>query len=306
MTLAAVMISTAGGSPAWSKGQHVISKNATILNFPTDHSMGTLIIRGNDGKLKTLPARGAITVPSGSFVQLTASYDSVFNLSPLRQLPPDGIHRYILGKLELNDSQLTNIAFLTGLESLDVEETDVSDKGLQALRGMNRLREIDLHSTMITGRGFKFLAQLPNLETINAGSNRIGDDGIEYLIALKKLKELHLSRGGLTNQALVSLSRMPQLTILDIQYNNRITDAGIAQLSRLKNLEILQIGETSIGGVSVKTLRKLPSLKNLVYSPRQFSRLEIVELHRALPKCRIETTTQHKGIPSDLFQLTQD
>jgi len=300
MTLLAVVVATTGGCPAWTEGQHAFSTSKKILAFPKDRSLGTLTIRSTDKKMTTLEARGNITVPAGSRVLLAANFDSASNLSWLKQLPPDGITKLVLAKLDVNDSQMQNVASLTGLEALDICETEVTDKGLTALSGMTGLKELEVHEAMITGKGLKALTRLANLEYLCASSNKLGDAGIESLLPLKKLKLLNLARCGLTNRALSSIGKMTQLRHLDIQYNDAITDKGIASLAGLKNLRTLQLGETSIGGNSIKSLVKLTSLRHLIYSPQQFTRLDIKEIENALPNCKCNTILARRGIPEDL------
>jgi hypothetical protein len=53
------------------------------------------------------------------------------------------------------------------LEMLDLQETEISDKGLTHLRELKSLRVVLLGGTAVTERGLAHLSRLPRLETIS-------------------------------------------------------------------------------------------------------------------------------------------
>jgi hypothetical protein len=76
---------------------------------------------------------------------------------------------------------------------LQMANADVDDKTLEHLRGMKRLRELDLSDTQVTDAGLPVLADLPNLETLRLRNTHITDEGFQKCLADKEtLMELDL------------------------------------------------------------------------------------------------------------------
>jgi len=60
---------------------------------------------------------------------------------------------------------------------LQMANPDVDDTTLEHLRGMSRLRELDLNGTQVTDAGLVILAQLPQLKTLRLARTKITDEG---------------------------------------------------------------------------------------------------------------------------------
>jgi Leucine-rich repeat (LRR) protein len=71
---------------------------------------------------------------------------------------------------------------------------DVTDDDVEALRGMDALRELDLNSSQVTDRSLAVIATLPRLESLRLLGTRITDDGFRtHLLPLPNLKRLDLT-----------------------------------------------------------------------------------------------------------------
>jgi hypothetical protein len=90
---------------------------------------------------------------------------------------------------------------LTGLEGFDyssladqrdsvvvlqMANEDVDDQTLRYLRGMDRLRELDLNGAHVTDDGLLILAELPRLESLRLARTRITDEGFQKHLANKE------------------------------------------------------------------------------------------------------------------------
>lgn len=78
--------------------EDLISKQARIIRFPPNRSMGTLHLWGKDNlrpikKGPGVEARGAIAVPLGKEVELRVSDDAASDLSPLSDLQADDLQQ---------------------------------------------------------------------------------------------------------------------------------------------------------------------------------------------------------------------
>ena len=76
---------------------------------------------------------------------------------------------------------------------LQMGNADVDDKTLDLLRGMSKLRELDLNDSSITDDGLAKIAKLPSLRTLRLRGTKITDAGFhEHLMNLPTLKQLDL------------------------------------------------------------------------------------------------------------------
>jgi Leucine-rich repeat (LRR) protein len=92
------------------------------------------------------------------------------------------------------------VARLKNLRALDLLQTNVSDAGLEHLKGLKQLRELNLwNDPKIKGPGLKHLAGLDSLERLNLGQTQIRDEDLQHLVGLKRLKFLDTSRTQVTD-----------------------------------------------------------------------------------------------------------
>jgi hypothetical protein len=77
---------------------------------------------------------------------------------------------------------------------LQMANPDVGDATLDNLRGMTKLRELDISGSQVSDEGLKVLAELPHLAELRLARTRITDDGFhKYLAAKESLQKLDLS-----------------------------------------------------------------------------------------------------------------
>jgi hypothetical protein len=115
----------------------------------------------------------------------------------------------------------------------------ITDAGLDSLKGMSKLQELDLDLTAITDAGLAKLQGLTQLKRLRLRGTKITDQGIGYLEPLKNLEDLDLG---------------------NIQENSQITDAALSKLKGLDNLRMLHLDGTKVTDEGLKSLRDLPKL----------------------------------------------
>jgi hypothetical protein len=120
--------------------------------------------------------------------------------------------------------------------------SSITDAGLDSLKSMSKLEELDLANTAVTDAGLVKLQGLTQLRRLRLLDTKITDDGIENLKALKNLEDLDLG---------------------NTQGNSQIGDAGLAKLKGLDNLQILNLSGTQVTDDGLKSLKDLPKLRQV-------------------------------------------
>ena len=151
--------------------------------------------------------------------------------------PGNPVIKVDLHGTKVTDADLAVIASLTDLEQLDLRLTTIGDEGVVHLKGLKRLRFLNLFRTRTGDAGLKTIGGLPDLETLLIGGTRITNEGLA-----------HVSR----------LARLKKLSVFDTQ----IGDAGLDHLTKLSHLETLLIGKSKISDDGVKRIQAaLPKIR---------------------------------------------
>jgi len=163
---------------------------------------------------------------------------------------------------------------------------DVDDAALKELAGFHprHLRVLQLHHQRFTDKGLEELREIPRLVELDLSSNSITDEGVKTLTALTQLQDLDLSQTQITDKSLGVLAAFSRLTDLKLD-QTQITDQGLAHLPQLKSLSLKK---TPITDAGLKHLEKQPWLIKLNISFTHVSESAIAELKAALPICEIE------------------
>jgi len=198
------------------------------------------------------------------------------------------------------------------LKSLDLADSDVTDRGLSHITKMKNLKQLSLFYCDITNDGLRHLSSMESLEILNLDSRDIGDSGIFFLRNLKNLKcldvfsgritdlgcshiaeiesleSLELCGGGVGNLGCIHLSRLENLTSLNLSQNERITNAGASSLSALSKLKALNLSNTRVTADTLPFFKGLVELQSLaMYGCRGVQGSEnIHELQRDLPNLK--------------------
>lgn len=207
------------------------------------------------------------------------------DLAALDRLPPEIEKLLGLQTITLDDTEVSDLAPLTGLKelkSLVLFNTRVTD--LAPLAGLTRLQILNLSGTQITD--LAPLAGLPGLHILNLGRTRVTDFSplasmvslriltldstqiidLRPLMGITGLQNLNLNDTRITD--VTPLSNLKALTTLQL-YDTRITD--LAPLAGLTDLETLQLYDTPI--IDLAPLAGLKSLKTLNLDDAQIADL---------------------------------
>ena len=315
-----------------------------ILHFPADRSVGQLHIQdssrvrrithwfhwGDPAEWEYLcQGQGDVQVPAGKRLRLILNKPAWQNWSWLSKLSPDDIYGLIIPAMSTDsvkpsDRCMPYIARMTGLRSLDIGMTDVTDKGLRYIRNLKSLEYLDTSSRM-TDRGMAYIAELTSLKGLYLGGvgisqvtdagmqhirkltslkelyirgERMGDAGLAHLRALPRLDYLCLYGSHFTDRGLVHIKALPSLRILSFHENLcRITDAGMGQIAEMPKLQLLcmhALGNITDSGLA--DLSKSRSLKKLDISGSQVTDKGLGYLSRIKTLESLTLPQKQKGI----------
>jgi beta-lactamase regulating signal transducer with metallopeptidase domain/Leucine-rich repeat (LRR) protein len=264
-----------------------------IVRFPNDRSLGKLFVR--DIGPHAFPsadweplaeARGTVHVSAGKQVRLDVSKEAAKDLSPLAQVAPDDLYYVMLWHTEAEDDALRNLAYLTGLQVLDLRyaritdealkqlnaltslndldlgETQIGDAGLANIRGMTSLEHLHLTRTWVTEAGLAHVANLHSLKSLSLFGTHMTDGGLAHLKDLTSLQYLNLWETDIGDEGLAYLSNLTSMEDLTL-HGTKITDAGLAHLRRMRSLKSLRMDDTEISDAGLVHLKELESLETL-------------------------------------------
>ena len=216
----------------------------------------------NDEKISIIGKLTWLTQLSIGGSEVSASLVHLKNLKSLRYLNLNALRNHNL------DIDLANIAGLTNLEDLDIQDAMVSDAGLVHLSRLYKLRRLNLLKTSPTGKitdaGLANLKNLKSLEELTLPTG-ITDTGVEHLTALDSLKKINLWGDGVTDKGMSVLAQMKSLENLEIMSRN-VTDAGIEKLAQCPRLKSLSLQNAPITDAAIAHLTKLKTLTSLSFS----------------------------------------
>lgn len=93
------------------------------------------------------------------------------------------------------------------LTLLGLIDVPLSDTGLVEVRGLTKLRHLDLSRTQITSVGLEHIRGLTELVSLNLAGTLVRDDGLAHLEGLTMLKQLYLPSTHVSDTAVVRLRR---------------------------------------------------------------------------------------------------
>src|SRR4029453_1589699 len=148
---------------------------------------------------------------------------------------------------------------------VSLARTWATDADIEPLTAVKTLRRLDLSLTYVSDRGVERLKQLDRLEDLNLyAAEFITDAALAFLRGHRQLKSLNLRGTDVTDTSLAYVATLPSLTALDISFT-QITDVGMEHLAALSQIEELNLGGNKISGVGLHVLKLLPRLRKLSF-----------------------------------------
>jgi hypothetical protein len=242
-----------------------------------------------DKGAKAVVAKGVVT--SVDVADLTS-----WNEADFRRLTTlAGLKNLSVGK-GLNDATLAILAGIPELDTLQTNQAEISDDGIQALARMPKLKVLKMFhpGKAFSGTG---LAQLLNLERLTvAGSLTFGDEGMAAVGRLTHLKEFRTWHAGQTIEGVKHLRELRNLTSLTLgqrlSYDppTTLSNETLAILAELKSLESLRLEEARLKFDALVQLKQLPALKTLQLEGIEMPPADVERLKKELSGVTVQWT----------------
>ncbi|MEA3227026.1 MAG: hypothetical protein U9Q07_13830, partial [Planctomycetota bacterium] len=188
------------------------------------------------------------------------------DLSGLSQLDPNDLFRLSISsamylRTGADPRIFEPISRLTGLQMLSLNDTGVTDKGLEHLKPLRSLRALELRESSITSRGLTILRDLPDLMYLDLYTG-VSDAGLKQVGQHPNLRWLRIRTGRIWGPGLAELANMPRLERLCIWGTSPISDRHIKYLEGLTQLKSLTLWGIC-SRLTDASLASIDKLKNL-------------------------------------------
>lgn len=208
----------------------------------------------------------------------------------ISQLDHAALVRLFLASTDTGDAAMGEIAQFPNLAILGLSDTKVTDTGIASLAPLKKLTNLNVFGTDVTAKG---LGALKGAPIINLGYGRNMNDFITQLpevaklfpdlieihlprdvnpttedwnaisTALPKLERIEVRSRKFGDDTCEGMARLPELANISL-YDAALTDVGIGKLASAKKLRRIEMPLAKITDLSLETLAGMRSIKNLV------------------------------------------
>lgn len=152
------------------------------------------------------------------------SVEGATDLTPLRDLAPNGLWALHAEGAPIDDRQLVHLAGMRGLQLLDLARTAIGDPGLVHLQGLERLETLSLWDTEVTDGGLALVGRIGSLCQLGLGRTRVTDAGLVHLAPLTRLRTLQLWGTEVVGPGLEHLHGLRSLELVSLPRRVRLRD----------------------------------------------------------------------------------
>jgi predicted Ser/Thr protein kinase len=175
------------------------------------------------------------------------------------------VHSFVWFGLTNADAEAEHIATLGSLLGLTLGKTTLTAKGMERLTALKRLEGISFwHIPTLTAEVLSYISKFEQLSGFMINGSPVTDSGLAELAKAKGLQDLILE-----------------------WCTGPFTGAGLKHLASMPLLRHLKLDAAQLDASSIESLKLLTNLRVLEVRQTQLVAGNIVELHKALPKCAI-------------------
>jgi internalin A len=163
--------------------------------------------------------------------------------------------------------------------------TRTGDEGLECLRRLPHLVQLDLGRTAVTDAGLQHLEGMP-IERLELTGTAVTDAGLSHLrsmpLRIVVLRDTKIAGPGLEAFA------GAELTLLDLAHT-AVQEDAIALLAKVKRLETLVLSETKVRDGVLHHLGEIPGLKAADLAGTTVTPMAVAHFRRSNPGIEINT-----------------
>ncbi|HMH49701.1 MAG TPA: AAA family ATPase [Candidatus Acidoferrum sp.] len=186
--------------------------------------------------------------------------------SGLKYLGPNLRSLVLYNNVQISDEGVENLAGLTALSSLTLNDAKITDRGLAAVSRLRGLTSLSVDGTghKITNSGVAQLAALTKLEQLTLNFNwDLTDDALNTVVTMRNLRSItFLGNRKFSSAGFSRLKTLPLLRKLDIWFSlgSKLTDLDLKQFEGFTQLESLRLRmsgtDVSVSEEGRQSLRK--------------------------------------------------
>ncbi|MDX1987220.1 MAG: hypothetical protein SFV17_11090 [Candidatus Obscuribacter sp.] len=231
-------------------------------------------------------ARGKVTIKQGRGLIFEGTGSICLHPEVLDKLPADAFVNMVFDNTEFDDNGAVRLSRFKLLERLSLEQTEVTDKIIDVVSGMPRLKLLFISRTSVKGKNLHKLCSLKELQFLRLANNQLAPGAATGLKDAKQLKRLDLRRCAVKDTDVLALSGLTELLSLELADNKDITDRVLQPIMAMKKLRWLDISGTRITARALIKARLL-SLYRINIFRDQYSQDEIKALRMAYPHVQL-------------------
>ena len=161
------------------------------------------------------------------------------------------------------DEQVQALGKLENLTDLAIFGPEVTDKSVDDLLSLSKLRSLSMSSTLITPAGLARFSNLKRLQSLTLYGDTITDEHLHELLSFPSLQYLQIIRSPISDAGVKQLRSIKGLRSLDMFATMAVTDEGIKPLATLADLEQLRLFHVAITDDSLTAISKMEKLVDL-------------------------------------------
>ena len=168
--------------------------------------------------------------------------------------------------ISVTDAQVPLLAGLPKLQKIRLWGDLITDNVFSELVKLKSVVDVGLENTAISDTGLQNLEKMPQVRTVYLRRNTyLTDAAFEVFPKMPKLTAIICIYHNITDQALLTVKDLVKLRVLDVRGCVEFSDAGFLALSKLTNLEQVKMRNcASFSNQGMAFFDSTPKLKGLV------------------------------------------
>lgn len=200
----------------------------------------------------------------GGTVRVAFADGGARTISALKDLPEGEFIVEVIevfGNPRVTDAEAKKfLTGLSGLKSLQIHHTPITDATLEALRNSPTLQSLHLEGTAVTDKGLESLGTLPELRNLMLNKTKVTESGLPLILAQPVLEHLNIASVMPSDRVASLLFATPRWKTLALN-SDWIQPDYIARISADSNLRTLAL----YGDLNLSRLRLLAGLPELMH-----------------------------------------